>query len=103
MSVETKYIVKRKGIEVMSSVSQKEANAYDKMLDISDELTIFLEDKFTEILGQDIDEKKLEEICVFMASNKEDVSKMLRGQKLDKEEIKEVKKPKKTKKATSEK
>lgn len=99
MTVEVKYIVKRKGKEVMSSVSQKEANAYDKMLDISDELTIFLEDKFSEVLGENINEQQIEEICVFMASKKEIVSKLLRGQKLESEPKEEnpVKKTKKTK------
>ena len=65
MTVEVKYIVKRKGKEVMSSVSQKEANAYDKMLDISDELTMFLEDKFSEVLGENINEQQMEEICFY--------------------------------------
>lgn len=86
MSVEVKYIVKRKGKEVMSSMSQKEANAYDKMLDISDELSLLLEGEINKILGSDIDEKKLEELCIYVASNRDKVSKVLRGLKLEKED-----------------
>lgn len=97
MSVEVKYIVKRKGKEIMSFTSQKEANAYDKMLDISDELTIFLGDKFNEVLGSEIDEAKMEELSIFLASNKDSISKLLRGQSLEKDDSPKPKSKKKIK------
>lgn len=97
MAVKVKYMVIRKGKEVMSSVSQKEANAYDKMLDISDELMVFLEEKVKEVFG-DVDEKKLEEFCVHLASNKELVGKLLRGQKYTSLEEEKSQKKSKSKK-----
>ena len=38
MAVEIKYVVVRNGEEKMTFVSKKEADAYDKMLDMADEL-----------------------------------------------------------------
>ena len=88
MTVEIKYIVKRKGIEVMSSANQKEANAYDKMLDISDELREFLEKDLNNILGEKLSENDLEDLCILLAEKKDLLSKILRGQKVEKETLK---------------
>ena len=38
MAVEIKYVVVRNGEEKMTFVSKKEADAYDRMLDLADEL-----------------------------------------------------------------
>ncbi|MEE2023764.1 MULTISPECIES: YebG family protein [Alkalimonas] len=43
MAVIVKYVVERNGEEKMTFSSKAEADAYDKMLDIADELTEFLE------------------------------------------------------------
>lgn len=38
MAVITKFVVVREGVEKMTFTSKKEADAYDKMLDIADNL-----------------------------------------------------------------
>jgi uncharacterized protein len=38
MSVEIQYVVVRDGVEKMTFASKKEADAYDKMLDLADNL-----------------------------------------------------------------
>ena len=43
MAVEIKYVVVRNGEEKMTFVSKKEADAYDKMLDMADELGLLLQ------------------------------------------------------------
>lgn len=81
MAIITYYIVERKGVEVLKTVDRKEADKYDRMLDISDELMQLIEDA---PLNKKIDENELEELCIHLAKNKEMVSKILRGQKLEK-------------------
>ena len=76
MAVIVKYIVERNGIEKMTFTSKKEADAYDKQLDISENLLAFLE---TADIG--IDEDKLEEICFFLAQHNDRVIPLLKGVK----------------------
>ena len=76
MAVIVKYIVERNGIEKMTFTSKKEADAYDKQLDISENLFAFLETS-----GIGIDEDKLEEICFFLAQHNEQVVPLLKGAK----------------------
>ena len=74
MAVIVKYIVVRNGEEKMTFVTKKEADAYDKMLDIADNLFEFLESskiKFSE--------KQLEDISLFLAENNEKVMPILKG------------------------
>ncbi|MBW3697997.1 multidrug DMT transporter permease [Vibrio sp. T187] len=68
MAVIVKYVVERNGEEKMTFTSKAEADAYDKMLDMSDELF--------ELLGKSElleDEGKQEELAMFLAKNKEEV------------------------------
>lgn len=68
MAVIVKYVVERNGEEKMTFTSKAEADAYDKMLDMADELF--------ELLGKSAlieDEAKQEELAMFLAQNKEDV------------------------------
>lgn len=68
MAVIVKYVVERNGEEKMTFTSKAEADAYDKMLDMADELF--------ELLGKSTlieDESKQEELALFLAQNKEDV------------------------------
>ena len=76
MAVIVKYIVERNGIEKMTFTSKKEADAYDKQLDISENLFAFLE-----TAGIGIDEDKLEEICFFLAQHNDRVIPLLKGAK----------------------
>lgn len=79
MSVEIKYVVVRENKEVMTFTDKKEADAYDKMLDISEELMSYIEEKYP-----DLKEEQLEGLCVVLAKNKDDIGKLLKGTKVDK-------------------
>ncbi len=74
MAVVVKYIVVRNGEEKMTFVTKKEADAYDKMLDIADNLFDFLQ-------GADLklDEKQQEEISFLLADRRDEVMPILRG------------------------
>ncbi|OEF51226.1 multidrug DMT transporter permease [Enterovibrio norvegicus] len=68
MAVIVKYVVERNGEEKMTFTSKAEADAYDKMLDMADELF--------ELLGKSdvvADEAQREELSMFLAQNREDV------------------------------
>ena len=43
MAVVVKYVVERNGVERMTFTTKKEADAYDKMLDIAESLELMLE------------------------------------------------------------
>ena len=77
MAVEIKYVVVRNGEEKMTFVSKKEADAYDKMLDLADELTQLL-------AGAPIplDETQQEALALFLAQQREQLSLILKGGKL---------------------
>jgi dsDNA-binding SOS-regulon protein len=74
MAVIIKFIVVRDGVEKMTFTTKKEADAYDRMLDIADDLYDYIE---TAALG--IDETRLEELSLFLARNKEHVISLLKG------------------------
>ncbi|MEL0629244.1 YebG family protein [Psychromonas aquatilis] len=86
MAVIIKYIVERKGVEKMTFTSKKEADAYDKMLDSADQIALFLSDS-----PVSLDDQQLEEIGLYVASNKDVLQNLFKGQlykadKSDKEE-----------------
>ncbi|PMH41162.1 multidrug DMT transporter permease [Vibrio sp. 10N.286.49.B3] len=68
MAVIVKYVVERNGEEKMTFTSKAEADAYDKMLDMADEL-------FTLLGGSELfeEESKQEELAMYLAKNKEKV------------------------------
>jgi dsDNA-binding SOS-regulon protein len=96
MAVIVKYIVVRNGEEKMTFATKKEADAYDKMLDIADNLFEFLEKSKIKL-----NETQLEEISLLLAENRMELVPVLRGMKpLKKTAAKSVAKkslPKKTK------
>ncbi len=69
MAVIVKYVVERNGEEKMTFTSKSEADAYDKMLDMADEMFELLStsDLFAE------DEAKQEELSLFLAQKREEV------------------------------
>nr|WP_314522313.1 YebG family protein [uncultured Rahnella sp.] len=82
MAVETKFVVVRKGEEKMTFANKKEADAYDKMLDMAD--------AFTEWLLQSnigMDEALTENIALHLAEQKDTVQHILRTSKLPEAEI----------------
>ncbi|MCG6200445.1 YebG family protein [Psychromonas antarctica] len=74
MAVIIKYIVERKGVEKMTFTSKKEADAYDKMLDSADQLAAFLGAS-----SVTLDDQQLEELGLYLASNKEVLQGILKG------------------------
>lgn len=74
MSVIVKYIVVRDGDEKMTFATKKEADAYDKMLDIADNLFDFLGN--SNIV---LDETRKEEIALLLAEKRDEVMPILRG------------------------
>ncbi len=74
MPVIVQYIVVRDGDEKMTFATKKEADAYDKMLDIADNLFDFLEN--SNIV---LDETRKEEISLLLAEKREEVMPILRG------------------------
>jgi len=74
MAVIVKYIVVRNGEEKMTFATKKEADAYDKTLDIADNLFEFLES-----LKIKLNEDQLEDISLLMAENKDKLVSILRG------------------------
>lgn len=88
MAVIIKYIVERKGVEKMTFSSKKEADAYDKMLDSADQLSAFLGAS-----SVTLDDLQLEELGLYLASNKDIVQSLFKGNEFNSlEEVKESKK-----------
>lgn len=80
MAVEIKYVVVRKGEEKMTFASKKEADAFDKMLDMAEVLSGWLA---TSPLA--MDEQQNEALGLFMAENKDTLQQVLRTGRLPEE------------------
>lgn len=77
MAVETKFVVVRKGEEKMTFANKKEADAYDKMLDMAE--------AFTDWLLQHqpaLEETQAETLGLLIAEQKDAVQHILRTSKL---------------------
>lgn len=82
MAVIIKYIVERKGVEKMTFTSKKEADAYDKMLDSADQIALFLSES-----PVSLDDQQLEELGLYVASNRDILQNLFKGQSFDQESI----------------
>ena len=80
MAVEIKYVVVRNGEERMTFVSKKEADAYDRMLDLADELAALLQRSPVTLA-----ESQCEELALFLAREKDQLQTLLRGGKAETE------------------
>ena len=89
MAVETRYVVMRNGEEVKTFMDKKQADEYDKMLDMADALIVLLEQSPIEL-----DDNQNEELSIFLAERREEVLVALQAKKA---------KPAKTKKALEDK
>ena len=72
MAVIVKYVIERNGVEKMTFAAKSEADAYDKMLDMADELFL--------VLGQSkllADEAQQESLALYLAQNKDDILQAL--------------------------
>lgn len=76
MAVIVKYVVERNGVERMTFTSKKEADAYDKMLDIAELLEGLLAKTNAEL-----SEEQVELLSLEMAKNKELYMQTLKGAK----------------------
>lgn len=68
MAVETRYVVVRNGEELLSTTDKKQADEYDKMLDMADSLFDLMGNS-----GLELDETLQEKLSVYLAENKDDV------------------------------
>ncbi len=76
MAVIIKYVVERNGVERMTFTSKKDADAYDKMLDIAESLE--------QMLGKidvALSEQQTESLALEMAKNKDIFMGALKGNK----------------------
>lgn len=74
MAVITKYVVEHKGVEKLVTTDKKEADKYDKMLEVADNLAEFIEAK-----GITLEEDVMEQLSVMLSKNKDNVAKLYKG------------------------
>lgn len=74
MAVITKYVVEHKGVEKLMTTDKKEADKYDKMLEVADNLAVYLEAK-----GIKLEESQMEELSITLSKNKDNLNKLLKG------------------------
>lgn len=79
MAVIVKYVVVRNGKDDMIFSTKKEAEAYDKMLDIAERLYAFLH-----TAELDIADDTLDNLSFFMAQHREQLGTLLKGGQLKK-------------------
>ncbi len=94
MAVITKFVVVREGVEKMTFTSKKEADAYDKMLDIADNLLPFISQSQLEL-----DDDATEKLCFYLAENKNQLMNLLKGGSVEKSVTKSAALKKTTKKS----
>lgn len=73
MAVVVQYVVVRNGVQKMVFTNKKEADAYDKMLDVAEGLFDFMKTAET-----GIDDKVLEDLSYFLAENSDKVTSILK-------------------------
>jgi dsDNA-binding SOS-regulon protein len=78
MAVITQYVVQHKGVDKLVTTNKKEADQYDKMLEVADNLSTYIKAK-----GIDLDESVSEELSILLAKNKDTIGKLLRGTDAD--------------------
>lgn len=74
MAIIVRYVVEHKGVEKLVTTDKKEADQYDKMLDVADNLADYIQAK-----GLDMDDALLEELSILLSQNKDKVTKLFKG------------------------
>ena len=74
MAVIVKYVVVRDGVEKMTFTTKKEADAYDKMLDIAENLNGFIGAS-----GVELSDETLESLSMYLAEHRDQVAAILKG------------------------
>lgn len=87
MAVVIKYVVERNGVERMTFTSKKDADAYDKMLDIAESMEQMLEK-----IDVALSEQQVETLALEIAKNKELFMSALKGNKTPAEKVQKEKK-----------
>lgn len=80
MAVEIHYVVVREGKEKMSFANKKEADAYDKMLDLAQTLESWLQSA-----PVTLEETQLEPLSLWLAEHKDTLAQVLRTGQLPQE------------------
>lgn len=74
MAVITRYVVEHKGVEKFVTTDKKEADQYDKMLGVADNLSEYIQGK-----GFKLDASVLEDLSIMLSKNKDVVGKLFKG------------------------
>ena len=74
MAIVIKYVVEHKGVEKLVTTDKKEADRYDKMLEVADNLASYLGAK-----GIKLGDELMEELSITLSKNKETINKLLKG------------------------
>lgn len=78
MAVIVKYVVERNGVEKMTFSSKKEADNYDKMLDVADQLSLMIRHA-----EPDLTEQQAENLGFYLSAQRDALQKVLKGQDFD--------------------
>jgi len=78
MTIIVKYVVEHNGEEKLVTTDKKEADKYDKMLDVADNLNSYIAAK-----GLKLDSALAEELTILLSRNKDVVGKLLKGTSAD--------------------
>jgi dsDNA-binding SOS-regulon protein len=76
VAITIQYVVTHKSEEKLVTTDKKEADQYDKMLDVSDNLADFIKEKCPKL---NIAEDVLEGLTIALSTNKNDVQSILKG------------------------
>lgn len=76
MTVETRFVVIRNGLEVETFVDRKEADNYDKMLDMADFIADLLEKS-----PIDLSEQQRKSLGIYLAQRREELLAVLQPKK----------------------
>lgn len=82
MAVITRYIVERDGEEKMTFANKKDADAYDKELDIAEAFGSFLEKSEVEV-----NEDTIEALSLYIAKYRDEAQQLLKGAAPKKKEV----------------
>ena len=74
MAIIIRYVVEHKGVEKFVTADKKEADKYDKMLDLADNLSEYIEAK-----GIELEPSILEDLSVMLAKNSLSLAKLIKG------------------------
>lgn len=74
MAVITQYVVQHRGVEKLVTTDKKEADKYDKMLEVADNLSSYISSK-----GIALDDQISEELSILLSKNKDAIAKLFKG------------------------